>query len=130
MASHWSDPYLGAPYSPGEGDCVGFALRATLEVFGREISIARPEGEPDYRALARAVEQGRNELAAPTDAPVEGDIVLMRGRGYINHVGLYALLAGEPWVVHSFIRCGAVARHRIRQLSSYGLAVEGYYKWI
>jgi len=127
--SHWSDRYVGEPYEPLTRDCAAFAARVQLEVFGRTVKLPQL-GTDDYRAIARGVSARAHEVVVRTDTPADGDGVLMMGRGYINHIGIYTVMAGEPWVVHAFITCKSVVRHRLRMLPGFGLTVEGFYKWI
>ena len=59
----------------------------------------------------------------------DGDLVLMVGAGYLDHIGVHVCTAGERWVLHNFIRARQVVLHRLRDLGQWGLTVEGVYAW-
>jgi hypothetical protein len=46
------------------------------------------------------------------------------------HVGTYFDAAGEGWILHSTASAGAATVIRLRDLSRFGLQVEGFYTWI
>ncbi len=129
MAAHWSERYVGQPYVPGENDCAELAARVQREVFGREIRLPS-ERACGLRGLSAQIGAARDDYGAPTDAPEDGDAVLMTGRGRLSHVGVYCLIEDVPWVLHAMKRAGQVVRHRLRELPAQGLTVEGFYKWL
>jgi len=128
-ASHWSDVYLGEPYSPGDADCAALAVRVADEVFCRRITL--PQHAQGLRASARQIDAlaAAQEIAERVERPREGDAVLMRCRGTLSHVGVYCEPDGTPWVLHAMRNAGAVVRHRVIDLPGVGLTVEGYYRW-
>lgn len=137
MGLHWSSAYIGRPYIEGEFDCGELARLVQREVFGREILIptergyvgqASPIGR--FRAMERQIEAAAPACAEPTTLPKEGDAVLLKSRGYLQHVGIYCFVDGEPWVLHATDASMMVVRTRIRELEIRGLKVEGYYRWI
>lgn len=129
---HWSAAYIGLPYVPGESDCAMLVERVEREVFGRALDL--PKERPSDRARDMAAQIGEHlerfarRLPAGTD-PREGDLVLMVGAGYLDHIGVYAEIAGEAWVLHAFIRARQTVLHRLRELRNWGLEVEGVYAW-
>ena len=118
------DRLVGMPYRP-DFNCAHFVEYAMRELFGRDVRL--PGGGPRDPSSA-AADYG----LAPTDAPKDGDLVLMFefGRKRADHVGLYFHLAHEGWVLHNNARTGSVF-HRIREFGALGLGlrIEGYYEW-
>lgn len=137
---HWSDKYLGLPYVEGSFDCADLARLVQKEVFGRDVAIP---GSRDYFGkrgseklqamqgqIASELEKG--DVAVPVAEPQEGDAVLIFARGYLEHIGVYCTLNGEPYVLHASPGRAAkqVIRSRLRGFTNFGYTVEGYYKWI
>jgi len=128
--SHWSARYIGLPYQSGRFDCANLVEQVARDVLGRHVNL------PKDRAGTRAVELSAQlhdhmaVYAARAESPADAHPVLMVGRGYLDHVGVAATIAGEWWVLHNFIRSRQVVLHRVRDLPTFGLAVEGYYRWI
>ena len=125
---HWSEPYIGMPYVPGDNDCASFAARVVREVFAREIGLPH-ERSDGVSGWSRQIECAKNDYGIRVNKPEEGDAVLMIGRGRLNHIGVYCVIGGVGYVLHAMLKHGAVALHRIRDLDNVGLAVEGYYRW-
>ena len=94
----WASEYVGIPYEPSGRtragiDCWGLARLVWSEKFGRQL--------PDFEYAgdtARAVRDyaPRVETIAVT-RPQEGDLALIRQRGRVRHVGIYA---GSGQVLH------------------------------
>ena len=97
--------------------------------FARKLNL--PAHAPSPRAQDLQIAAARNDLAARTDAPVEGDAVLMelagarRRRGY--HLGVF-VAGDEPHVLH-LPRDGSSIVHPVRELALHDLELEGYYRW-
>lgn len=126
---HWSERYVGMPYVEGDADCAALAARVQREVFGRAIGLPADRAGT-LRGLTRQIEDLRADYAERTDAPADGDGVLMIGRGRLDHIGLYCLIDGTPWVLHAMRNAGAVVLHRLSVIDEQGLRVEGFYRWI
>lgn len=125
---HWSERYVGLPYRDGTQDCAAFTVRVQREQFARDILL--PVGRPGgHRERSQMILDLRGDYAARTEAPVEGDAVLMQGRGRLSHIGTLVLIAGTSYVLHAMKDAGQVCLHRVRDLAAYGLVVEGYYRW-
>ena len=118
------DRLVGIPYRP-DFNCAHFVEMVQRELYGREVHL--PGGGPRTPA-ARAAEFG----LAPTDAPKDGDLVLMFdfGRKRADHVGVYFHLAHEGWVLHSNEKNGCSVLHPMRELGALGLRLEGAYAWV
>jgi hypothetical protein len=134
--AHWSDRYVGRPYVEGSFDCGALAELVQREVFAKEIHLPserRYVGKRDverFQAMASQIAAEKVNFAEPVTVPRDGDAVLLMARGYPQHIGVFCMLQGEPWVMHAADSCGQVVRCRIRDLASRCLAVEGYYRWI
>ena len=125
---HWSAQYIGQPYINALQDCAAFIVRVQKEIFNRAIALPTTR-VPGIRNEARQIQNHKDDYADPTDTPVDGDAVLMLGRGRMNHIGVYCLINNEPWVLHAMRNAGQVVLHRIRELERQGLQVEGFYRW-
>jgi hypothetical protein len=126
---HWTEPYIGRPYGNGL-DCAQLVFDARCEVFGAVPERLR-ELERAHTQLGRArqMESLVHDLGTITEAPQEGDAVLMLCRGRPSHIGIYATPGGVPSVLHAMKNAGQVVLHRIADLPRLLLSVEGYYKW-
>ena len=124
--AHWSNNYIGLPYD--EADCAELAVRVQRDVFKRAINLPT-ERAAGLRQLSCQITQLQEDFASPTYNPVEGDAVLMIGRGRINHIGIYCVIGGVPYVLHAMRNAGATCLHKLRELKSIGLQLEGFYQW-
>ena len=119
--------YTEIPYCEDTMDCADFVVLVQRELFGRHVQLpnGRPRGARGQLALG--------ELSKPygvlTDAPRDGDLVLMTERGVLGHVGIYFWLAHEAHVLHSCERIGESVIHRARDLPDFGAPIEGFYAW-
>lgn len=121
--------FLFIPYDENEFDCADLVVWVERELFGRSINAPgfRPRGAKGQRVIGEVA----LTYAEPTDAPVDGDLVLMHDRGgsQPGHAGIYLFLAHEPWVLHANESTGCSVLHRVRELGDYGARIEGYYRW-
>lgn len=136
-SQHWSAPYIGRRYVEGIFDCADLARLVQKEVFKREIKLPADRGYSyaegtleKFRAMAAQIDACKGDVASKTLFPKDGDAVLIKTRGYRQHIGIYCVIANEGWVLHAADAAGQVILQRIRDLSIRGLAVEGYYTWI
>lgn len=129
MAAHWTEQYIGQPYIAEVNDCAALAIRVQAEVFARDISDLI-ERESGLRAQSAQIDALKAAYAQPVTQPVEGDAVLMRARGVLNHIGIYTEIERVPHVLHAMRNAGQVCLHRLRDLAGYGLHIEGYYRWM
>lgn len=135
--THWTGPYVGRRYATGVFDCGELARVVNREVFCREIRLPAGREYLDaegtlakFRAMAWQIERCKDDVAVRVDAPEDGDGVLLVSRGYCQHIGVHAAIAGERWVLHASDGSGQVQLQRERDLPMRGLRVEGYYRWI
>ena len=151
--SHWAEAYLGRRWIAGRHDCADFVVAVLREQFGREIALpahVAPEARgstvaPEARGSAGARERAtsvrgwdrqiaalRAEYAVPTDAPQDGDGVLMVARGARRlrryHLGLFVAVGGVAHVLHCQDGAGSIL-HPLRDLAPRALALEGVYRW-
>jgi len=126
MTEHWSARYLGLPWTIST-DCGWLVEKVRAEVFGQLIALT-PQRRPGAFGRNQQIRAEVSARAVHTDQPADGDIVLLICRARAQHVGLYCLIDGEPWVLHNGQGLG-VTRMRVRELARHGYGVEGYYRW-
>lgn len=126
--THWSDAYMFRPYVVNGFDCGDLARLVLAEVFHRDVAIPAARGAGPF-ADSALVTRCREEIGTRTDAPSEGDAVVMIGRGRLAHVGIYCELEGVAWVLHNSREAMQVVRHRIRELPGAGFGLDGFYTW-
>ena len=111
---HWAEAYIGRPWVAGEHDCADFVVAVLREQFG--LALALPAHDPDDGARDRAtsvrgwdrqIAALRADYAEPTDAPQDGDGVLMRARGGAAAAPLSPRALGRPWAAR---RTSCIAR--------------------
>lgn len=130
MSKHWSESYIGTPYVHGDADCARLVCKVRREVFGRPVP-SDTEAERAASRLGRAAQMAdaAAHYGVKVSNPEEGDAVLMLCCGRPSHIGVYAVVDGEPCVLHAMENAGMVVRHRLRELHRVFLAVEGFYRW-
>lgn len=135
--AHWSDKYVdGRPYVSGQFDCADLAKLVQKEIFGREVELPADRdyigktGGDKARAMAAQVAREKDQYAVKTDSPVDGDPVLLIGRGQGSHIGVLCLIGCERYVLHATSSYNQPVRTLLRNLVQHGLAVEGFYKWL
>jgi hypothetical protein len=123
------DPFIGRAYDPACFDCVDLVREVSLALFGRNIEL--PGGHPRGRKRLPMVSSIAKKLTAPTESPVDGDLVLMFDRGISipTHVGLYFWLGHQGWVLHVGAGIPFSCTHSIRDLPAFGAPIEGFYRW-
>lgn len=133
---HWSQEYVGMRYEPGVFDCGALVEKVQREVFSRNIvapsdrDYLEAEGVlGKFRAMSDQIQRLKDSYVIPTDAPVDGDAILLKVRGYFQHLGLLCVIGGDKWILHASDLHGQVVLHRLRELEIRGMTVEGYYKW-
>lgn len=115
---------VGIPYRR-DFNCAHFVEHVELAMFGRHVRL--PGG-----GVRSPVDRASDYDLAPTDAPKDGDLVLMfdLGRPVADHVGVFFRLKHEEWVLHLLARgAGVSVLTRVRELGGLGLRIEGVYSW-
>lgn len=138
MANHWTDKYVGLCCKNGEFDCADLVSLVQREVFGRTITIPGYRqytqfiGPDKFRAMSQQLRDEMFKHVQRTETPKEGDGVLIKSRGYFQHIGVYSWIANEAWILHAAdLRIGPqVILQKVRDMAARGLTVEGYYTWI
>jgi len=127
---HWSENYIGKPYSLGDADCAALVAEVKEKEFGGDIpEFVRSMRENTRLKRVEQLESLAREAVIPTNDPQEGDVVLMMCRGRPSHVGVFCIVDGEKCILHAMENAKMTVRHRIRDLPRFFLQVEGYYKW-
>lgn len=126
--AHWTDKYVGLPYVPNEFDCAHLVVKVQNEQFNQNISMPI-EREGHVFLLSKQIDEHLHEYyeEKPKEQAQEGDMVLMRCRGRLNHIGIYVVVNGVPYVLHNIKNLGSVALHRIRELDKYGVVFDSVY---
>jgi len=124
---HPAEAFVGMVYDEDRFDCADFCAHVRRELYGHDVRLpnGRPRGEEGQIALGEL----SKAYAVPTDKPVDGDLVMMKRRAGVGHVGLYFRIAGEGWVLHSNETNGESVLQPIRDLHTWGAIVSGYYAW-
>lgn len=120
--------FTGIPYCEQSFDCADCVVLVQRKLFGRTVVLPsnRPRGVRGQAALGAL----SKPYGVRTDAPVDGDLVLMTERGTLAHVGVYFHLAHEGWVLHANEHSGCSVLHRVRELPEFGAPIEGFYRWV
>lgn len=127
------DRYCGLPYCVRSFDCADLVMLVQRELFGREVLLTGSRRPRPVRTVDQIEELQRrtSALAERVEQPQDGDLVLMLDTGQTRpgHAGTYFFIAHEPWVLHTTHAIGSSVLHRLRDLPSFGLRVEGFYRW-
>ena len=126
---HWSNKYIGKQYIVGEYDCGHCAEEIQRNEFGRVDFILPQRMSAGIRGLSKQIEARKEDYVLRTETPEDGDLVLMKSRGALNHIGVFFKHKGVEYTIHAMKNLGAVASHRINDLKLIGLTIEGYYKF-
>lgn len=123
--AHPAEQFVGMEYDAQRFDCADFVMHVQRALFGRDVMLngRRPRGARGVAELGALSRQ----YGVPTDAPEDGDMVLMRNGAGGWHVGVYFLILAEGYVLH----CPAEgAGSRLELIRNLPMIVEGYYRWI
>ena len=127
---HWSEAYLGRAWEAGTYDCADLVRDVARDRLGIEVALP---SEREWRRMApdRVAALGA-AWARPTDRPREHDVVLMRvlgsRRSLGSHIGVYAEVGLEGWVLHNLAGAGTMFTP-LRRLAPVHLEVAGFYTW-
>ena len=128
MAPHWTRQYVGLPYIVGACDCASLTERVQREQFGRTLCLPSAQGN-NHRDWSKQIAEHKDRFVQPATDPQEGDIVLMAGRSYLNHIGTLVIIEHERYVLHAMFAAHQVCLHRLTRLDDVGLIIEGIYTW-
>jgi hypothetical protein len=123
---HWAESYVGLPYA--DFDCAELCRKVQIEQFNKILTI------PEYRckglhSVSKMIDNLQDDFATIVSKPIEGDAVLMIGKGRINHIGIACYINNQLFVLHAMRNAGMTVLHNIVSLGAIGLKVEGYYQW-
>ena len=127
---HWTEAYLGRPWEAGSYDCADLVRDVVRDRLSVEITLP---SEREWRRMPpeRVAELGA-EWTVATKSPREHDAVLMRvlgsRRSLGSHIGVYAEVGLEGWVLHNLAGTGAIFTP-LRRLATVNLELVGYYRW-
>ncbi len=79
--------------------------------------------------MSKIISSNLDDYATPTEDPIEGDGVLMIGRGRTNHIGIVCFINKQLYILHAMRNAKITVLHQLIELKHSGLIVEGYYKW-
>lgn len=125
--SSWSTQFLNIPYD--DMDCVELTFLIQNAVFNRKFEIEdRMPGNIFYYAsfLKRHID---DFLSHKTQDYQDGDCILMKNRGRLSHVGTLHIFKEKRYVVHTMDSFYFSCIHDFDRLKTYGLEIEGVYKW-
>lgn len=124
--AHWTSKYMQIEYK--QMNCSKFVEHICRDHFGRDYKFPQSEGSLFNQSIQ--IKESVPSFASRTDAPIEGDLVLMNGKRRLCHVGLYLKIGREEYVFHTESSKKTALLHRLKDLSSYGYTVEGIYSWL
>jgi hypothetical protein len=124
--AHWTERYLGIPHA--ELDCGQFVELVLREQFGRDVRFPRRQHD-DLEHRSSLIVEHAAEFAAPIDAPIDGCGVLMWSRGRRAHIGVYVVIAGIAYILHSDQPTGGSVLSPLHRLPAW-YRIEGYYAWL
>lgn len=128
--SAWSNDYIGIPYrSMGRdrdgADCWGLVRLVYRDRYGIDLPDYSEQAydAADLAATAPLISAGRDIWTAVAE-PAEGDVVLLRIKGYLSHVGV---LVGPVQMLHVY-RDGLTACIERLDTGVWKHRIEGYYR--
>ena len=129
--SHWVMQYLGQPWT-SEWNCYYWFRRSMVEQFGRE---GLPPGSvvDAVGSVRLAMRELTDEAVmrygwAVTEAPCEGDAVLLAEGKRSSHIGVAVWIRGKLMVVHARKATGVVLSDALA-LKANNLKVTGYWTY-
>lgn len=130
MNHKWWEEYIGREYIVDEYDCVHLLVDVQQNVFGHEFSIP-VERERHLINKSAQIQFHLDEYTTPIEEAdiSDGDMLLMKCKGVLNHTGIVAIHNDVPYVLHNLRNIKSVAMHKIRELENYGMVVDGYYRF-
>jgi len=132
MTIHWTDKYVGIPFTYYQFDCAVLAERVQREVFGRTFGVpserwySSAEGRMKLKHMADQINKSMY-LVDKVDKPQEGDLILMRVLGRDMHIGVYTVVRGIPHVLHVLEKQQSVLQ-QLHIVEAKGFRIVGYYR--
>jgi len=123
---HWAESYVGLPYS--DFNCAELCVKVCKEQFEKTINLPIDRSYNMHDESKKIIDL-KDDFGISTVVPVEGDAVLMIGRGRLNHIGIVCYINGSLHILHAMRNVGITVLHNLLSLRHIGLKIEGYYKW-
>lgn len=124
---HWSRKYISIPHD--KMNCAELVEHVLKDKFSLDFKFPQSQGSLFMESHQIKKEMFNFVDPVPTTSPLEGDLVLMSGTRRLCHVGLYVEIKNVKYVLHTQKSFGCACLHKIADLSTYGLYLEGFYKW-
>ncbi len=119
----WAQTYVGLPYILGVGECAHRAALVWRQVFGWEVEV--PAAHGNLRIAQRLI---RTALASgdwtATDAPQDGDAVVMWKGDLLCHVGVWV----APGYVLHCTRADGMVLTPMQDLPEQGFRIAGTFR--
>lgn len=123
---HWTSKYIKIKHE--EMNCAEFVEFILRDHF--KIDYSFPQSKGSVFEQSNLIKKSIPEFTVKTDTPKEGDLVLMNGVRSLCHIGLYVPLKLENFVFHTESRLISATLQNVKDLTSYGYSVEGFYTWL
>lgn len=124
---HWSCKFISIPYE--KLNCAEFVEYVLEKQFGIKFIFPQNHGSVFSQSAQLRNEFTNYVFPEKTDSPSEGDLVLMNGVRKMCHVGILVKKKNSLYVLHSQKNLGCACLHKLKDISIYGLSLEGIYKW-
>lgn len=124
---HWSSKYVGKKYVQGEYDCTHMTVEVMRREFGLNVDLPTERVPTDF-GLSALIDKYKEAYTVPTSKPKDGSIVLMKARNRLNHVGVYCVIDGKPYVLHNQKNVGGVVLHKLRDLKNWNIVIDSFYE--
>ena len=130
LMAHWAEKWVGREYRPGEWDCADMVREVVMERTGLDVPLP---SDREWRGMLPSTLVAFGEtVVEETHRPEDGDCVLMKIKGHKrslgSHVGIFASVNGQAWVLHALAERGVVFCP-VDQIGRMALEVVGYYSW-
>ena len=122
MTEHAWVRYIGIPYTK-DYDCQDFVEEFVRNEFYADFALPRDDTLRNYEVTSDTLDKYSTGFTK-TDAPKDGDVVLLRIAGYL-HVGVYLTHRGVPHVLHNTEGAGVIMQ-RLRELEK---RIQAFYQW-
>src|SRR5690606_7059504 len=116
-------------YIPNIADCAVLAVRVAKEVLGKDIALPVSHAAT-IRAQAKQIDDLKDDYAVRISAPIDGQPVLLIGRGHSCHIGIMCWISNEWYVLHANQSFQFVTLERLSSVTRIHYRVEGFYKWL
>jgi len=125
---HWTQTYIGIPYS--NMNCAELVVCIQREVFNRTMfRIPQPQTENLFHYNYLMQKHMWNFLEEKKIEPHEGCCVIMKAMKRMCHVGVFTVINGKQYVIHSMDSFGSAVMHQIKDLWRHGIEIEGFHAW-